>query len=753
MKFSEATIKDVLRRLDDVKGSSPQYYAKCPAHDDRNASLSIKEGDARNVLIKCHAGCEFKDIVAAMGFDVCSTKKPSRTIVAEYKYMDDAGQLLFVKVRFDPKDFRIKRPDGKGGWIWNLEGTEKVLYRLPEVINAVSRELPVFVVEGEKDADTLAARGFCATCNFDGAGKWLPSYNQVFRGAKVYIIPDNDKPGQDHAQLVANNLLPLAEEVRIIDLMKIDPDLTEHGDITDYITRSPDKEAGWREFDNLVSITNPTTIKLPADEWERSVKPADYSDAGNAEVFGSFYHGKLIFVDALGWLFWNGKQWERSDHQALAMALDLSGLMHADALSKYTQALHAEADAKAACTTAEDDEAKEALTKAKIVTKAAKSYLTHANYTRNNPRLQSMLALSKPALVVRADTLDADPFDLNTPTGIVNLRTGKIRPHDPEAYCSRITEAAPGLEGAETWQEFLELVTGGDVSIQGFLQLIAGMAAVGTVYHEGIILAYGGGGNGKSTFFNSLGAVFGDYSGTIDVKTLTTDRQNKGASLATLRGRRLVITGELEEHQRLSVAILKQLGSTDELTVEEKFKPPETIKQSHTLCLFTNHLPRVGSTDNGTWRRLTVVPFGTQIPKSTDIQNYTEVLVEKAGGAIMSWIIEGAVNFCRNKFKLDIPEVVAEATENYRSQEDWLSNFIDDRCVRDRNAKSGARELYLAYSEWCMEIGDFKRREREFAAAMEIAGFQNIKPQNKSTWKGLKLNMSRSFENPYGATG
>ncbi len=214
-----------------------------------------------------------------------------------------------------------------------------------------------------------------------------------------------------------------------------------------------------------------------------------------------------------------------------------------------------------------------------------------------------------------------------------------------------------------------------------------------------------------------------------------------------------MITGELEEHQRLSVATLKQLASTDELTIEEKFKQPETIKQSHTLCLFTNHLPRIGSTDNGTWRRLTVVPFKASIAPGQAIQNYSNVLTEKAGQAIMSWIIEGAMKFCQNKFKLDIPQSVAEATENFRSQEDWLNNFIDDRCIRDGNARVGARELYTAYREWSVEIGDYIRRERDFAAAMDTAGFQNIKPLNKSTWLGLTLDMSRSCGNPYSATG
>ena len=138
------------------------------------------------------------------------------------------------------------------------------------------------------------------------------------------------------------------------------------------------------------------------------------------------------------------------------------------------------------------------------------------------------------------------------------------------------------------------------------------------MYQEGIVIACGGGRNGKSTTFNAIGDVLGDYSGTIDIKTLTTDRANKGASLATLRGKRLVITGELEGHQRLSVATLKQVASTDKLTIEEKYKQPEDVKQTHTLLLFTNHLPRVGSTDDDTWRRLIAVPFNAVIqPKDS----------------------------------------------------------------------------------------------------------------------------------------
>ena len=220
----------------------------------------------------------------------------------------------------------------------------------------------------------------------------------------------------------------------------------------------------------------------------------------------------------------------------------------------YGEAQQLQADALTRFAETGDDEDKEAVTDAKKAVKKAGAYLAHAKNLRGATRLRNMMELSKPALVLKADKLDANPLDLNTPAGIVNLTTGELRPHDRCAYCGQITEASPGEAGRKMWEDFLHTTTCGDGSVQGFLRLVSGMA------------------------------------------------------LATLRGKRLVVTGELEEHQRLSIATLKQVASTDKLTTEEKYKQPETVKQSHTLVLFTNHLPRVGSTDDGTWRRLLVVP-------------------------------------------------------------------------------------------------------------------------------------------------
>lgn len=495
-----------------------------------------------------------------------------------------------------------------------------------------------------------------------------------------------------------------------------------------------------------------TSAQQDFDGLFASVRPTDFTDAGNSGVFVRMYRDELIYTDSLGWLHWNGQMWERSDHCALAMALRLSDQMLEEAQTGYRTALHAQAEAQAKYAASGDEADGRAVEDADIAAKAAKAYLTWAGKSRDATKLRHMTDLAKPALVVKADQLDSNPFDLNTPGGIADLRTGVIRPHEREAYCSRITGATPGEEGAEMWAAFLDTITGGDKETQQFLQEVAGMAAIGAVFQEGIIIAYGGGRNGKSTFFNALDGALGDYSGGIAVETITTDRTNKGAALATLRGKRLVVTGELEEHQRLSAATLKRLASTDRLTIEEKFKAPETVRQTHTLTMFTNHLPRVGSTDAGTWRRLIVVPFNTTIPEGSGIQNYADVLVEKAGGAILSWVIRGAVKFVLMGFKLRIPAAVAVTTDEYRQREDWLNSFISERCIRDPGARIGAAELYQAYREWATMCNEYVRRQSEFAAAMEMAGFQKITPKNKKTWMGLRINLAEIFANPYAAT-
>jgi putative DNA primase/helicase len=202
----------------------------CPAHDDRNPSLSVSQGN-EGVVLYCHAGCTTEDVVAALGLtmaDLFDTPKSNASdIVATYDYTDENGTLLFQVVRFTGKKFRQRRPDGQGGWIWKLGDTRRVLYRLPKVIKGVADGATIFIVEGEKDADRLAAGGYVATCNPHGAGKWRSGYNATLEGADVVIVADRDDTGHAHARDVAWNLDGVAALVRVVEAAE-GKDVSDH---------------------------------------------------------------------------------------------------------------------------------------------------------------------------------------------------------------------------------------------------------------------------------------------------------------------------------------------------------------------------------------------------------------------------------------------------------------------------------------------------------------------------------------------
>ena len=205
-------------------GNGTQFSARCPAHEDGTASLSVSEGKDGRTIVHCHAGCRTEDVLAKLNLTLANlfNGEPQRNgkaqITATYDYTDEAGALLFQVCRFEPKGFRQRRPDGAGGWEWKLGKTRRVLFRLPELLRDVKRALPIFVCEGEKDVLALVKNGLTATCNPGGAGKWVAEYSKALRGADVVIVADKDEAGRNHAQLVARSLDGIARRVRVVEL-------------------------------------------------------------------------------------------------------------------------------------------------------------------------------------------------------------------------------------------------------------------------------------------------------------------------------------------------------------------------------------------------------------------------------------------------------------------------------------------------------------------------------------------------------
>ncbi|MCK4414944.1 MAG: hypothetical protein KAY32_15525 [Candidatus Eisenbacteria sp.] len=216
----------------------------CPAHEDRTPSLSVSEGEDGRVLIRCHAGCSIEDVIAALELRMADLFDDGSANMSEpkmiYEYRDENGHLLYQVCRFEPKRFAQRRPDGNGGWIWNLKGVHPVLYGLPALL-AKSDE-SVFIPEGEKDVDRLCELGLLGTTNPMGAGKWRAAFNEHLRGREVIILPDNDKPGWQHALSVARSLSGIASSVRVVEL----PGLAEGGDVSDWLLTHKKQELQWR---------------------------------------------------------------------------------------------------------------------------------------------------------------------------------------------------------------------------------------------------------------------------------------------------------------------------------------------------------------------------------------------------------------------------------------------------------------------------------------------------------------------------
>jgi hypothetical protein len=221
-----AAVECVLDRLEKVRETRRGWEAFCPVHrDTRNRHLSIAEGDEGRPLLYCHrCHASWEEITEAIGLTPADLNgrrnggKQRRKIAATYDYHGPDGKLLFQAVRYEPKGFSQRRPDPNGGWIWNLKGIEPVLYRLPEVIEAVRSNKTTYLVEGEKDVDRLVSLGLTATCNPMGAQKWRDSYSETLRGASVVIVPDADTPGRKHAEAVARSLQGKVASVRVLEL-------------------------------------------------------------------------------------------------------------------------------------------------------------------------------------------------------------------------------------------------------------------------------------------------------------------------------------------------------------------------------------------------------------------------------------------------------------------------------------------------------------------------------------------------------
>ena len=489
---------------------------------------------------------------------------------------------------------------------------------------------------------------------------------------------------------------------------------------------------------------------IPPEQYNSGcvLRPEDFSDVGQATVLAQEYMDRLRYSPSTDYMVYNGSFWEESKPKSQGISQELTDrqLVEVEAELKKAMDVMVKNGAMALLATLGPKKAAESFNKEQARSyeryTQAVEYKKYVIKRRDTKNITATLKEARPMLEISQQLLDADEFFLNTPDATYDLRKGgaEVMAHDPLHFITKQTGVAPGTEGKELWESALDTFFQSDKDLIEYVQKIVGLASVGKVYVEALIIAYGEGRNGKSTFWNVVSRVLGSYSGNISADMLTVGcRRNVKPELAEAKGKRLLIAAELEEGMRLNTSNVKQLCSTDEIYAEKKYKDPFSYTPTHTLVLYTNHLPKVGAIDKGTWRRLIVIPFNAKIEGNSDIKNYADYLYENAGGAILSWIMEGAKKVIAEQFHIEAPEKVKEAIAAYRDNNDWMQHFLDECCEIDESYTAKSGEVYNEYRAFCIRVGEFIRSTADFYTALDGEEFTRKRTNKGVIVKGLRL--------------
>ena len=447
------------------------------------------------------------------------------------------------------------------------------------------------------------------------------------------------------------------------------------------------------------------TLRLAETADGEIVLPlTDYTDVGNARAFSEMYKEELAYTEEWGWCYFSGLNWELyQGYHAQDCAVEYAeNLMYI--ANKYVEFMTEKC---------EEEGCSPNSNAGKQIMAEANAFMKHASRTNSEKGIRAMLKLAESMMKVPASLFDGNPWVLNTPNVVVDLRTGESYPPAWNHYNSMMTNLPfePKCENNGMWDAFLQQTFCGDNKLIDYMQLQLGAACVGKVYEENLMIATGCGSNGKSTLFNVLKAVLGDYCCNVNPDILMDKvSYEQQIAIAQIKGKRLVIGQETESGQVLSTASVKRMVSSDTMVGRVLNHGYIEFEPTHTTMLATNHLPKVKDNDEGTWRRLTVVPFNAVISRDNMITNYQDVLLAEDGQYVLKWLVDGAVRFYENGCTYgEAPVAVHHASLKYRqTQKEVFEQFCDDEIefvdtVRHPNSWCTPDECYAIYLAWCEE--------------------------------------------------
>ena len=441
-------------------------------------------------------------------------------------------------------------------------------------------------------------------------------------------------------------------------------------------------------------------LSVEPEALSDEIAPA-FSEEALALEFAESYAGELRYVAQWGkWLRYDGTRW------------------------KFDQKREAFSLARKLCREA-----------AKATNKAGEAKTIASAKTR-----AAVVALAGEDLRLAAtvDQWDTDPWLLNTPGGIVDLRSGRLRPHCASDYMTLITAVAPG-DDCPKFKKFLQQIFAGDNEMVRYIQRVFGYALTGVTIEHALFFLYGGGNNGKGVLISTLRGIFGSYHQTAAMNSFTAcDHERHPTELAMLRGARLVTSNETEEGARWAESKVKTLTGGDEIRARFMRQDFFAFMPQFKLAISGNHKPHLRSVNVAIRRRMNLLPFSVTISDKDRDLNLTEKLKKEWPG-ILAWLIEGCLEWQRTGLRP--PQKVIDATEEYLNDEDVVGAFIAEHCERDINADVSSAHLFVMWKKYAAENNAFVGSAKMFAGWMSERGFSKARDKSRTihVFKGLKF--------------
>jgi putative DNA primase/helicase len=599
---------------------------------------------------------------------------------AKWDYLDGEGKLIAVVYRYDP-------PGGKKEFRpWDAKRRKmappepRPLYNQPGMRSVDT----VVLVEGEKSAQALIELGLCATTAMHGANAPIEKTDWSPLAGKVVLIwPDKDKPGWEYADRASQAILMAG--ARTCHILYPPEEAPESWDAADGLVEG---------FDVAGFIVHGPRIQmhLVDEDLNNTIHGTGREEAvwgtedALALTFTRRYQRDWRYVAAWGkWLMWDGQRWRSEDTLA---ATDLVRHVCRQASLKASNTKTASKLAGSSTVGG--------------VERLARADRRHAGTT---------------------EEWDADPWLINTPGGVVDLRSGRMRSHDRNDRMTKVTTAtiSPGVQ-CPTWLQFLRQATGDDAELMSYLQRVFGYCLTGSTQEHALFFLYGTGANGKSVFVNTLFTLVGDYAANAPMDTFMETRGDRHPTdLAGLRGARFVAATETEQGRRWNESKIKEITGGDRVSARFMRQDFFTYVPQFKLVIAGNHKPAIRNIDEAMRRRLHLIPFTITVPPDRrDKQLQSKLLIER--NAIFEWGIQGCLAWQR--MGLQPPKSVLDATDEYFESEDALGRWIDERCVRVPTAKSLTAELFNDWKQWAEGAGEFVGSQRRFSDLLLTRGLE-----------------------------